>query len=148
MAEHRYAWRGNDRQGQRLRGEMQANSPSDVAEWLRQQRIRPTQIQRQWTLPPWLRRTRRPRIQADELTQMTRQLATLLHAGRLIDSVGDKPRTAVTVWPEAESLPAPAADVSADLVVEGCRFRAWALVDGVVQGIVTRFDVLEHLMHR
>jgi type IV pilus assembly protein PilC len=81
MAEHRYAWRGNDRQGQRLRGEMQANSPSDVAEWLRQQRIRPTQIQRQWTFPAWLKHTRRPRIQADELTQMTRQLATLLHAG-------------------------------------------------------------------
>ncbi len=46
-----------------------------------------------------------------------------------------EPRTAVTVWPESESLPAPAADVSADLVVDGCRFRQWALVDGAVSDV-------------
>jgi len=81
MAKHRYAWSGNDRRGISLRGEMQADSQSEVSQRLREQRIRPTRIQYQFDVPPWLRPVRGPNIHAREICQITRQLATLLHAG-------------------------------------------------------------------
>jgi type IV pilus assembly protein PilC len=81
MAKHRYAWSGNDRRGMGLRGEMQANSKDEVSARLRQQRIRATRIQYLVDLPPWLRPKRDLNIHPREVCQITRQLATLLHAG-------------------------------------------------------------------
>lgn len=81
MAKRWYTWRGNDRQGKSLQGEMQADNKEAVVGHLQQQRIRPIRIQRQWPLPAWLTRTQSPRIPAAAMVQMTRQLATLLHAG-------------------------------------------------------------------
>ncbi len=81
MTKRCYAWRGHDRQGVCLHGEMQANSKNEVTQWLKQQRIRPIRIQYQLEVPAWLKRTKKSRIQTREIVQMTRQLATLLHAG-------------------------------------------------------------------
>jgi len=81
MTKRRYRWRGNNRQGQSMTGEMNASHKAEVREWLVQQRIRPTNIQRQFTAPSWLSLKPKPRIQAREITRITRQLATLLHSG-------------------------------------------------------------------
>ena len=81
MAKHRYKWRGKDRQGLAVAGEMQAHHKAEVAELLRLQRIRATLIQRQFTPPTWLTFKPNLRIQVRDVTQFTRQLATLLHAG-------------------------------------------------------------------
>ena len=81
MAKHRYTWRGIDRQGMVTTGEMYADKPEDVAQQLRQQRIRATRIQRQLEWPLWLTKRTKPWASARDITQFTRQLATLLHAG-------------------------------------------------------------------
>lgn len=81
MTKRCYAWRGHDRKGVCLHGEMQASSKNEVTQWLKQQRIRPIRIQYQLEVPAWLKRTKKSRIQTREIVQMTRQLATLLHAG-------------------------------------------------------------------
>ena len=81
MAEPHYAWRGIDREGKVVTGDMAATTPEEVRQRLREQRIRATRIQRQYTWPAWLTWRSTPRTTARDITQFTRQLATLLHAG-------------------------------------------------------------------
>jgi type IV pilus assembly protein PilC len=81
MADHRYAWRGVDRDGKIVTGEMNADSPDAVRDQLKQQRIRATRVQRQYNLPVWLKLKTQPSISTRDITQLTRQLTTLLHAG-------------------------------------------------------------------
>ncbi len=81
MAKHRFAWRGVDRQGKIQKGVLHAHSPEEVSNELKRQRIRATRIQRQFDLPNWLALSTQPRVCARDITQFTRQLATLLHAG-------------------------------------------------------------------
>ena len=80
MAEPHYAWRGIDREGKVVTGDMAATTPEEVRQRLREQRIRATRIQRQYTWPAGLTWRRTPRTTARHITQFTRQLATLLHA--------------------------------------------------------------------
>lgn len=81
MAEHRYAWRGIDRQGNIVNGHTLAGTRQDVAQHLKQQRIRATHIQRQFLLPTWLNIPTKPRTSTRDITQFTRQWSTLLRAG-------------------------------------------------------------------
>jgi type IV pilus assembly protein PilC len=81
MAEYRYAWRGVDRDGHIVTGNMNAVSPDVVREQLKQQRIRATRVQRQYDVPVWLKLQTKSQISTRDITQLTRQLATLLHAG-------------------------------------------------------------------
>lgn len=81
MAEPLYIWQGIDREGRVVTGEMPATSPEEVKLQLRSQRIRATRIQRHYTWPAWLTWRSTPRTTARDITQFTRQLATLLHAG-------------------------------------------------------------------
>ena len=81
MAERHYAWRGVDREGKVVTGNMTTISPEAVRNQLKQQRIRATRIQRQYEFPKWLKLQTEARISTRDITQFTRQLATLLHAG-------------------------------------------------------------------
>ena len=81
MAEPHYAWRGIDREGKIVTGDMSAATPEEVGQRLREQRIRATRIQRQYSWPAWLTWRSAPRTTARDITQFTRQLATLLNAG-------------------------------------------------------------------
>lgn len=81
MTKHHYAWRGVDRQGQRVSGESLADTKEDVRHSLQQKRIRATHISRQFSLPNWLKKRHRASASTQHITQFTRQLATLLNAG-------------------------------------------------------------------
>ena len=81
MAEHRYAWQGNDRNGRTLRGEWRAQNTGEVVSHLQAQRIRPIRITRQYDLPIWLRQGFNAAIPAQRLPTFTRQFATLFGAG-------------------------------------------------------------------
>ncbi len=81
MADPRYAWCGVDREGKVVTGNMSANSTDAVRDQLKQQRIRATRVWRQYELPSWLKLKTTPCISTRNVTQLTRQLATLLHAG-------------------------------------------------------------------
>ncbi len=81
MAKRRFAWRGVNRQGEIQNGMLDADTSEEVNHELKQQRIRATRIQRQFDLPSWLQLKTQPRVSARAITQFTRQLATLLHAG-------------------------------------------------------------------
>ncbi len=81
MADPRYTWRGIARDGRVLTGRMNAHSPDAVRDQLKQQRIRATRIQRQYELPSWLKLKTQPLISTRDVTQLTRKLTTLLHAG-------------------------------------------------------------------
>ena len=81
MAKRRFAWRGVDRKGNLQHGVIDAQSPEDVSDQLKEQRIRVTRIQRQFNLPHWFQFNTQTRVSARDITQFTRQLATLLHAG-------------------------------------------------------------------
>ena len=81
MAKRRFAWRGVDRKGNLQHGAIDAQSAEDVSDELKEQRIRVTRIQRQFNLPHWLQFNTQTHVSARDITQFTRQLATLLHAG-------------------------------------------------------------------
>ena len=78
MTEFEFHWRGRNREGQTVNGIMQAPSRGDVQTQLEQQRIRPLQIWKPWR-PTWQRPPTPPTAQ--QITQFTRQLATLIHSG-------------------------------------------------------------------
>ncbi len=81
MAKRRFAWRGVNRQGEIQNGILDADTSEEVSHKLKQQRIRATRIQREFDLPSWLQFKTQSRVSARDITQFTRQLATLLHAG-------------------------------------------------------------------
>jgi type IV pilus assembly protein PilC len=81
MAKHLYVWRGNDRQGQQVNGEIVADNHRHVQEQLRAQRIRTTHIHRKFQLSALLKHTTKRDIPRRDITRLTRQLATLLHSG-------------------------------------------------------------------
>ena len=81
MTDLLYAWRGVDRDGKIVAGNMRADSPDTVSLQLKHQRIRVTRIQRQYAIPSCLKLPTQSKISARDITQFTRQLATLLHAG-------------------------------------------------------------------
>lgn len=81
MVELCYAWRGINRQGRTVNGEMQADTPHTVTQRLREQRIRATHIQRHYKLPAGFNLRAKASTSKRDITQLTRQLATLLHAG-------------------------------------------------------------------
>lgn len=81
MRNHRYAWRGNNRQGQTVKGLIEAPNQDDATQQLAAQRIRVIALQRQWDIPPWLTFKSSQRVHGADVTRITRQLATLLHAG-------------------------------------------------------------------
>jgi type IV pilus assembly protein PilC len=81
MAKRRYAWRGVDRKGEIQTGVVDAHTQEDVIHELKQQRIRATRVQRHFNLPNWIQLNTPQRVSARDITQFTRQLATLLHAG-------------------------------------------------------------------
>ena len=81
MAKHCFAWQGVDRQGDIQSGMSHADTPEEVRQTLKLQRIRATRIQRHFFLwRGWQFKTS-PRVCTHDITQFTRQLATLLHAG-------------------------------------------------------------------
>jgi type IV pilus assembly protein PilC len=81
MTKHHYVWRGIDRKGQSVRGTFEAHSSEEVRFFLRQQRIRAKSISKQLHIPSWLRIRHSKKVSVRDVTQLTRQLATLLHAG-------------------------------------------------------------------
>jgi type IV pilus assembly protein PilC len=81
MGKFLYLWRGVDRNGQPLRGRLDAANKEELVATLRQQRIRITGIQREFNLPKWFLFTTKSRTSPEEITRFTRQLATLIQAG-------------------------------------------------------------------
>ncbi len=81
MTEYRFTWRGIDRDGRTLQGELQAPNANAVADQLQSQRIRPTRITRHVVLPAWMRLGVSRKVTAQRLSDFTRQFATLLQAG-------------------------------------------------------------------
>lgn len=81
MVDLLYVWRGNDAWGKTQTGEIHAPNKNEAHLRLRQQRIRVTRLQRHYRLPTWLKLNTAARVHTRDLTRMTRQLATLLHAG-------------------------------------------------------------------
>jgi type IV pilus assembly protein PilC len=81
MDKYKYIWRGIDRHGQAVKGESHGDDKAQVIQQLRQQRIRATRIERQWSAMSWLRLERQPTLHKRDITRLTRQLATLLKAG-------------------------------------------------------------------
>lgn len=79
MPKHTFIWQGNDRQAQVVRGTMAADAKREVIDTLQQQRIRVTYVRRKFERPAWL--SPQPRVNAQDITFVTRQLATLLHSG-------------------------------------------------------------------
>ncbi len=79
MAEPIFLWRGVDREGKNVNGEMQAPTSSAVTDALQRQRIRATSVNRKLSLPVWLQRN--ATVSSSDVTRLTRQLATLLQSG-------------------------------------------------------------------
>ena len=79
MPKRHYQWVGHDRRGQAVSGLLTADSPNQVRDLLRIQRIRATQIRRHWAMPA--RFSWKPTIKPRDIARFTRQLATLLRAG-------------------------------------------------------------------
>ena len=79
MDKRQYQWVGHDRTGQAVSGLLLADSPGQVRDLLRNQRIRATRIRRRWAMPA--RFSFKPPIKPRDIARFTRQLATLLHAG-------------------------------------------------------------------
>ena len=72
-----YAWEGTNRKGRRVSGQTRGHNPALIKAQLRQQGINPGRVRRQLAALPSLA----PSIKAADITQLTRQLATLLRAG-------------------------------------------------------------------
>lgn len=81
MTSSLYAWYGVDRQGKVVQGKMQAKNASDVTQQLTLQRIRTTRVHRHYKLPSWLGFKQNAKPSVREISQFTRQISTLLHAG-------------------------------------------------------------------
>lgn len=81
MDKFKYAWRGIDRSGQAVKGESIGSNKAQIILRLRLERIRVTDIERQLEVMSWLNLKRQPNIRKRDITQLTRQLATLLQAG-------------------------------------------------------------------
>lgn len=79
MAKPIFLWRGVDREGKNVNGEMQAPTSSAVTDALQRQRIRATSVNRKLSLPVWLQRN--ATVSSSDVTRLTRQLATLLQSG-------------------------------------------------------------------
>lgn len=79
MPKHTFIWQGNDRQAHVVRGTMVAHAKDEVISALHQQRIRVTHVRRKIERPAWL--VLRPSVHTQDITLVTRQLATLLQAG-------------------------------------------------------------------
>ena len=73
-----FQWKGRNREGQWVRGVITANDKSLVYDELAQARIRPVRIWRSWHFE-WHRSA--PKLNAAQVMQFTRQLATLIQAG-------------------------------------------------------------------
>ncbi len=81
MTKQNYTWRGVNRQGEWVSGEISASNLEEVRSSLQQKRIRATRIRRQITAPRWLAISKQKSASMRSITQLTRQLATLLSAG-------------------------------------------------------------------
>lgn len=81
MTDHLYAWEGNDSRGLRVNGELLGKNKSEISRQLKLQRIRSTRIQRQLKFKLWGLTSDSQPVRSSEITRITRQLATLLHAG-------------------------------------------------------------------
>jgi len=81
MTDHLYAWQGNDSRGLRVNGELHAKNKAEISQRLRLQRIRATRIQRQFKFKTWGLTTHNRQVSKVDITRITRQLATLIHAG-------------------------------------------------------------------
>lgn len=81
MTEQRFKWKGINQHGQCITGNSYSKNKSETLSQLRSQRIRVTQIHRQFDLSAWIASQPFARIQLSDITRITRQLATLLHAG-------------------------------------------------------------------
>ena len=79
MPKHTFTWQGNDRQAHVVRGTMAADSKREVINTLQQQRIRVTHLRRQIKVSAWL--LPQARVHKQDITLVTRQLATLLQSG-------------------------------------------------------------------
>ena len=73
-----FQWKGRNREGQWVRGVITANDKSLVYDELVQARIRPVRIWHTWHFE-WHRSA--PKLNAVQVMQFTRQLATLIQAG-------------------------------------------------------------------
>jgi type IV pilus assembly protein PilC len=73
-----FHWQGSDREGRSVKGVITAESKTQVRDQLIQSRIRPIQIRRAWHIR-WLKSNHA--LTDVQVTQLTRQLATLIQAG-------------------------------------------------------------------
>lgn len=78
MPDPTFHWRGRNREGHTVHGVMQAPTRAQAQIQLEQQRIRPLQIWKAWHVS-WQRP--QPQPTGLQITQFTRQLATLIQAG-------------------------------------------------------------------
>lgn len=74
-----YQWEGVDKQGKRIKGEMEAASVAFVNATLRRQGINPTKVRKRST--GLFAATRKKKITPKDIAVFTRQLATMLAAG-------------------------------------------------------------------
>jgi len=81
MGEYNYIWRGINRMGHAVKGESIGNNKEEIIRQLRLQRIRATNVDRQFAAMSWLHLKRQPKIHKSDIPRLTRQLATLLQAG-------------------------------------------------------------------
>jgi type IV pilus assembly protein PilC len=73
-----YTWEGTDKQGKKVKGEMEASSVAFVNATLRRQGINPSKVQKRGSS---LFKARKKKIITKDIAVFTRQLATMLQAG-------------------------------------------------------------------
>jgi type IV pilus assembly protein PilC len=79
MADPVFQWHGHDREARFVQGTMQAATKDAVVAQLHAQRIRATRVRRQIKYTAWIQHSGRVRPQ--DITRLTRQLATMLLSG-------------------------------------------------------------------